>query len=242
MQDKFNNAFSNPQFLAGLAMIRGVPADQAYGQAALQIQQQQQAQIAQQEQQRRQYALQNLPQIAQKIQGLPLQEAFGELVGIGLDPKEALLILQSLGKQEQNKVETFTGPNNVRYQSIVNPETGELEAKPLPGQSNNMVNLSPAEIRINAQKLKELDESGRNAQRELRLLEDSDKAFEKFDQNTGSYTGPGTLASKFVPKGVENLLYGEDARTAKQEIDKLNSQLFQNRVAALGAKGTDTAK
>jgi len=241
-----NDIFNNPQFLAGLAMMKGVPAHEAYSNAALQVQQMEKAKMMQQELQRQQYATQMLPQIASELSGLAPEEAFGKLVESGLDPREAILITEKFSRQAP-KSETFTGPNNVRYNTQINQETGALEAKPIAGQlgiSGGDENQIPtaAEIRINANEINKLGETARNSMRELRLLEDSEKAFEDFDKYTGQYTGPGTVVSKFAPKALENSLYNKEAQTAKQKINKLNSQLFQNRVKMLGGSATDTAK
>lgn len=240
MNDKFANAFSNPQFLAGLAMIRGVPADQAYGQAALQLQKQEEITKAQQDNQRRQYALQQLPLIAQKIQGLPPQEAFGELVNIGVDPKEALLILESFNKQGQNKAETFTGPNNIRYQTIVNPETGEIEAHALKGQNiNDQPTISREELRANVETIKNLNKDAAHSQEELRLIEESEKAIQDFYENTGSNTSSGTLISKFTPEKLDNIVYNKKAQAARQIMRKLTQGLLQNRQEAAKGAGSD---
>jgi hypothetical protein len=243
---------NNPTFLAGLSVMRGTPVDQALAQASLmqqqkQAQQQQmlQQQMQQQQIMRQQQMQEQLPQMLQQLQGKNPQEVFVALRTAGLDTKEAATIAKYVGQvPAASQLQMFAGPGNVRYQIISNPETGEMEAKPLAGQIpvNSKPKLSVSEMRINSSKLTQLDNDARAAEKELRLLADSDKAFKTFDSNTGSYTGPGSLASKFIPKGVENIIYNKKAQTAKQEIDKLNSQLFQNRVAALGARGTDVAK
>lgn len=236
-----DNVFNNPQFLAGLAMIRGVPAHEAYVNAAQQVQQMQKAQMEQQAFQRQQYAMQALPQIAQKLYNSPPQEAFQELVNIGIEPKEALVLLDAI--QKQSMPDTFKGPGDVQYMKSFNRELGEWEAKPLRGQmSENTPAPTSSEIRTNNNEITKLRQNARGAARELRLLEDSAKAFEDFDTSTGENIGAGTLVSKLLPNKVDNLIYDKKAQTAKQEIAKLNSQLFQNRVSALGGSATDAAK
>lgn len=232
-----NNIFSNPQFLAGLAMIRGVPAHEAYANAALQTQQMQQAQLAQQNAQRQQFALQALPQIAGKLYNAAPAEAFQELVNIGIDPKEAVILIDAI--QKQNMPQTFKGPNNVEYSKSFNRETGEWQAKPLTGQNNtNGQQLSNAEIKINADKIASLNADAGYSNEELRLIKNSENAFKEFDENTGNYTGPGTLASKLVPDKADNLIYNSNAQKAKQTIDKLTSRLLENRNKA--AKGSES--
>lgn len=241
------NPLYDPMALAGLAVMRGAPLGDALSQAAVTSHNLQQAQMQQQQQQQAQMLAQRLPQILSEVDKNDPYAVFNTLVQNGIAPNEAALIIDRLTpprNQAANlNANTFAGPGGVRYQTMMNPETGEMEARQIPGQNTQTKpSLSVSELRINATKLKDLDNEARNAEKELRLLEDSDAAFRQFDKSTGNWTKAGTVASKYLPKGVENILYNEKAQSAKQQIDKLNSQLFQNRVQALGARGTDTAK
>lgn len=219
-----NSAFQDPQFLAALAMGRGVAPDQAIQQAALFQQQQEDAMRKQAEFENQQYMQQTLPQIIASLNNIP--NPIGKLqalVNAGIPAQDAALLMERLGlvqnQKMSNRVEESETTNNI--------------AKP----------LNATELRNNLGILKDVNKTAQNAERELRLLEDSADAFEQFDKNTGNYTGAGSLLSKIpLPKAAENILFDEQAQIAKQKIDKLNSQLFQNRVAGLGARATDAAK
>ena len=221
---QMNNPLYDPQFLAGLAIARGQPADQAYTQAALMQQQNEDNQMKQAEYERQQYFQQALPQILGQIANLPNPSArLQALVENGVPIKDAALILERTGLGGSQESSGFS-------------QVGQENAEPRPI-------LSAGEKRINATMLKDFNQVGRNAERELRLLEDSEEAFQDFDKNTGYFTEAGGLLSKLpLPKGSENVFLSTEGQTAKAKIDKLNSQLFQNRVAALGSKGTDAAK
>lgn len=219
-----NDAFRDPQFLAGLAMARGVSPDQALQQAALFQEQQQNAMRKQTEFENQQYMQQTLPQIIGKLSQLPNPMAQLEaLVEAGIPPQDAALLMERMGLANQQKSSAKGVGKNI------DNEVG----KP----------LSATELRSNLGVLKEHNKAAQNAERELRLLEDSAEAFNQFDESTGEWSGAGTILSKLpLPKFAENLLFDDQAQIAKQKIDKLNSQLFQNRLQALGARGTDTAK
>lgn len=219
-----NSAFQDPQFLAGLAMARGVAPDQALQQAALFEEQQQNTLRQKQMYDQQQYMQQVLPQIIASLNDIP--NPIGKLealVNAGIPAQDAALLMERLGMVQNQKMS-----NRIEDQSITNNIT-----KP----------LSAAEMRNNLTILKDTNKLAQNAERELRLLEDSADAFKQFDQTTGKFTGPGSLLSKIpLPKAAENILFDEEAQIAKQKIDKLNSQLFQNRVQGLGARATDAAK
>lgn len=219
-----NSAFNDPQFLAGLAMARGVAPDQAIEQSALFQRQQEDALRKQIEFENQQYMQQMLPQIIGGLQNI--ESPIGKLqalVNAGIPPQDAALLMERLGIAATQKM------------SNSNQE---------PGVINNIAKpLNATELRNNLTILKEANKTAQNAERELRLLEDSAGAFKQFDESTGDYTGAGSALSKIpLPKIAENILFDEQAQIAKQKIDKLNSQLFQNRVAGLGARATDAAK
>lgn len=244
-----NNNIYDPMFLAGLAVMQGAPFSEALNQAAMTTYNLQQSQAAQQEQQRTQALSQQLPRLLRETDTQDPYALFNTLIQNGIAPNEAALIVERLrGPQNSmvNKANTFSGPGGIKFESFTNPETGRLESREIPGQREaiNVRPLSVSELRINSTKLKDLDNDARNAEKELRLLEDSEEAFRDFDKSAGveSWTGAGSIVSKYVPKGVDNIFYNKNAQGAKQKIDKLNSQLFQNRVAILGARGTDAAK
>lgn len=140
------------------------------------------------------------------------QEALSTLTQVGVPPQEGALILERMG---------------------------------IGGRRNLSTGISAPELKANIQTINNLEKQAQFAERELRLLEDSEEAFKDFDKNTGSWTGAGSVVSKtlsMLPKAAENIAFNKKAQTAKQEIDKLNSQLFQNRVVGLGSRATDTAK
>lgn len=218
MQNLFegqNGFLNNPKFLAGLAMLRGQPADQAWSQAAFQSYEYQKLLNDQAQLERRNYIEQLLPNIIRNLNADNPREALSDLVAAGIPAQEAALILERLGLGGRQISQGITQPA-----------------------------LTTSELRVNATQLKDLDNLARNAERELRLLEDSASAFDEFDKSSGSLLGAGSVGSKlfgYLPSFAENI-YSPEAQAAKQKIDKLNSQLYQNRVQALGARGTDAAK
>jgi hypothetical protein len=102
----------------------------------------------------------------------------------------------------------------------------------------------PATVqRITAQTLKQLDNEAQIAKEENKLLPKSEESLEQMKEATSTFTKPGTLASKLVDeyKFLENIIYNEEAQKARQEIEKNNSLLIQNR-AAPGTNPTDASR
>lgn len=222
--DFFTAMLSNPQALAGLAMMRGASPFDALTQAAMAVQQNRAAQMEQQNAAKAQYLQQALPEIIQGLDPQNPQEALSKLAAAGISPQEGALILERLGVGGRGK-------------GRAGLSAGAETSAGLPLNNN--------ELKVFSNTLQTFDNQARSAEKELRLLEDSEKAFNEFDKNTGNWTGAGgalTRSLSFLPKVAENAVYNKNAQTAKQEIDKLNSQLFQNRVMSLGPRATDAAK
>lgn len=222
-----NNPLYDPQFLAGLAIASGTPANDALQQAALFQNEQQNQQMKQAEYQRKQYIDQALPQILSQLNDIPDPTMkLQALVEYGVPIQDAALILERIGAVGNNNI-------NKSMEGIKNSSSSMPEPR----------KLSATELRTNSNTLRDLNNIRRNSEKELRLLEDSEQAFEDYDKNAGYFSEAGSLLSKIpLPKFAENLTLNESAQTAKQKIDKLNSQLFQNRVAGLGSRATDAAK
>lgn len=243
-----NNNLYDPQFLAGIMMMQGRNAGDALSQAAITSHNMQQAQMQQQQYAQQQFLAQQLPQILSEVNTENPHEMFNALIKSGIAPNEAALIIDRLRPSAASTASNIvSGQGGVKYEKYNDPQTGALNLRKIPGQDAVVKNpLSVSELRVNATKIRDLDNEARGAERELRLLEDSEDAFKQFDAKTGKWTGAGTATSKIVsnylPKGAENLAYNQEAQGARQRIDKLNSQLFQNRVQALGARATDAAK
>lgn len=102
----------------------------------------------------------------------------------------------------------------------------------------------PASVqRIAAQTLKQLDSDAQIAKEENKLLDNSEKSLEQMKKATNSFTKPGSIVSKLANKYkiLENLVYNEQAQQARQEIEKNNSLLIQNR-AGPGTNPTDESR
>lgn len=247
------SALNDPIFLAGLAVMKGANPGDALTQAAMMQRQQQQDQMqqaqfemqqqqmlmSQQDQQRRMAVEQNLPKILESLRGKSPQDAFLALRTMGMSTEEAGAIASRIAPQS----DMFTGANNVRYQTVTDPNTGQMKAVPVPGQEMGAVETrSPQEVKMNLESLQKYNDAANIAQDELRLLADGEKSFKKFDENTIGITGAGSLVSKILPTFAQNAIYNEDAQTAAQEIEKLNSSLTQNVVKSLKGSGTMSDK
>ena len=132
-------AFQNPLTMAGFAVMQGAPMGQALMQASEQQRQQQYAQLHQAqfqaEQQKQAHARLFAQNFSDTVKGLGaknIEEATAKLVAAGADPEMALKLAQGITKQEG--ADYFTGPGHIRYMTRKNPETGEVESIPIPGQ------------------------------------------------------------------------------------------------------------
>lgn len=182
-----------------------------------------------------------LPQLIRQLEGKDPKEIFATLIDVGVEPEQAGQIASYLSKNQEQKIgdNQFTGADSIRYETT-RDANGNLIARPIPGQINKQrAELTPSELRINTMKLKELDNATSGAQQELRLIEDLEKSFKEFDKATGinSNVGAGSFVSKMTPKSLENVAWNEKAQSAKQEIAKVNSVLYQNRIKAAGGAG-----
>lgn len=234
------NAFgSNPDTLslAGLLRLQGVPEKDAYVQAAGINRQREQSELERLKYEQQQQAMMRAAEILQSGGTL------SDLLMAGVNPQSAAAIYEA--NKPNPLTNTFAGAGGVRYEAVQNPETGSVEARPLAGQvMKEPVRLSAGELRINAMKLKELANDARTAEKELRLLEDAQEAFNELDraQGTGTLTGAGSIYSKLAPNFADNIALTKAGQAAKQKVDKINSQLYQNRVQGAGARATDSFK
>lgn len=181
---------------------------------------------------------QNLPNAIRELEGKNSNEIFATLVDQGVEANKASQIASDLTreKREKQNANQFTGADNIRYETYKD-ENGNVIARPIPGQiDKRRPELTPAEMRVNAIKLKELDNAASGASQELRLVADMEKYFKEFDEATGigSNVGAGGIASKLTPKWGENIIWNEKAQAAAQEISKASSQLFESRVKSGG--------
>lgn len=234
----------NTAGLAGQLIASGVMPKDAYVQAAKMFRDQEVVNLERQKQeQQQQMALQAAKLFQQgEANGTP-QNTLAQLLSMGMRPQDAAALVQTMTPNPLQN--TFSGIGGVRYQGVTNPTTGELEARALPGQMmKEEPKLSMGEMRINANRLKELSNDARTAEKELRLLEDSYEAFEELDKAEGrnTITGSGSIISKVAPSWGENIVLTKKGQAAKQKIDKINSQLFQNRILGAGARATDAFK
>lgn len=114
-----NNPLYDPQFLAGLAMINGRDAGDAFSQAAITSHNMQQAQAAKMAMQREQFMAQSLPQVLQELQGKSGQEIFQTLTSLGMDAQTASVFAKNMAPAEAD----------IKENIVFNPVTGEAMMK-----------------------------------------------------------------------------------------------------------------
>lgn len=240
---------------AGLLMASGMMPQDAYVQAARMTREQEMANLEKQKyEQQQQQAL----QLAQLLQGgegagnfdqMSPQQKIGMMLQSGVRPEAAAAMVQAMTPNPLQN--TFKGSGGMLYQAKTNPQTGELESQVIPGQAPEFQPLSAAEKRTQAAEKAEFARAAAGGSKELRILEDLDKAFEGYDKHSGGagLTAGGFFASTKKIPGILNeeqtnaLLYNKDQLKYKNEIDKLNSQLYQARLSSVPAKmATDAFK
>jgi hypothetical protein len=210
---QMNNPLYDPQFLAGLAIARGQPADQAYTQAALMQQQNQDNQMKQAEYERQQYFQQALPQILGQIGSLPTVEAKLEaLTSNGASLKDALLLLQSMG----------TGEAMQPSQRALTP--AEIM------QSAKRVEATRQQGDAAQQKLRLFQE-----------LEDAYTEYDEDVGKKFGASESGGILAKITPDVAQNLYLSEKQLAAKDKIEKVTETLA-NIMAIETGNPTDDAR
>ncbi len=139
--------FQNPLTMAGLAVMQGAPMGQALMQASEQQRQQQYAQLhqaqfqAQQQQQAHaKLFAQNLSEKVKDLGATDVNDAIAKLLQIPGSESQKFGDIMSIAKGltgEKKDGDFFTGPGRLRYMTRRNPETGEIEAVPIPGQQSS---------------------------------------------------------------------------------------------------------
>lgn len=241
--------------IASDLVIQGMMPDQAMLEAAKIYRDQEMMNLERQKYEQQQaQAL----QLAQLLQGdssgagfneMSPQQKMGMMIQSGVRPEAAAAMVQAMTPNPLQN--TFKGSGGMLYQAKTNPQTGELESQVIPGQAAEFPQLSAAEKRAQAAEKAEFARAAAGASKELRILEDLEKAFEGYDKYSGGsgLTAGGFLASTKKIPGILNeeqtnaLLYNKDQLKYKNEIDKLNSQLYQARLSSVPAKmATDAFK
>lgn len=245
----------NAAGMAGYLMSTGMMPQDAYIQAARMTREQEMSNLERQKyEQQQQQAL----QLAQMLQGgdasgnfdqMSPQQKMGMMIQSGVRPEAAAAMAQAMTPNPLQN--TFKGAGGMLYQAGTNPETGQLESRIIPGQAPEFQPLSAAEKRAQATEKAEFARAAAGGTKELRILEDMEKAFEGFDKHSGGtgIAAGGFLASTKKIPGILNeeqtnaLIYNKDQLKYKNEIDKLNSQLYQARLSSVPAKmATDAFK
>lgn len=151
----------------------------------------------------------------------------------------------------------FEGADKQQYEVFVNPETGQREARMLPGQGGELGvqprKITAAEIRLNKTNLDKLNGVAKSSSEQLKQLTALEKAYEQFDKEATGSIGAGSYTSSLLPQsdehegfgkkvkqGIENTLYSDKARNALHTIKKVNSLLLQNRISAQKGNGPVT--
>jgi hypothetical protein len=245
---------ADPIANAGMLIMSGMLPRDAYVQGARMAREQEVGEIERQKQQVQQ--MQQL-QLAQLLQGggqdaggfdqMSAQQKLGALVGSGQRLGDAAAAVTAL--QPNPLQNTFKGPGGALYQASTNPETKQLESKVIPGQMPEGTVMSAAEKRAQATEKTESSRAAAGAAKELRILEDLEKAFENYDKTSNVFTKAGSFLSStkkapFLNEEQTNAaIYNKKQLTYKNEIDKLNSQLYQARLGSVPAKmATDVFK
>lgn len=222
------NIFSNPNVIGGLNTLAPIGA-QGLVQAEALKRQQAEAQGQQQEfQMKQQEALRNqrmqaiLPQILKELDPNDSMGSFHKLTQGGVDPKLAAVVIKNLSEIGQKpKGEYFEGADKRQYEIVTNPETGEREARALPGQALSEAEegvigvpaglskagkklweaenikaqfkppMTPADKAFNNKILHEASAESKSAKEINNSLKSMYEAFEKFDDLSGSKTRAG---------------------------------------------------
>ena len=139
-------AFQNPLTMAGLAVMQGAPMGEALMKASESNRQHQYAQLHQAqfqaEQQKQAHAklfAQNLSEKVKDLGATDINDAIAKLLQIPGAESQKFGDIMSIAKGltgEKEDGDFFTGPGRLRYMTRRNPETGEVEAVPIPGQQS----------------------------------------------------------------------------------------------------------
>jgi hypothetical protein len=236
-----HNWLMDPIIMAGYGIARGQPISEAITQAsALQHQQadsalkQQQIETEKQQNARVELLSQYLSSINPQLGAL-----------YGGDPRNAGALFEALNPNPLK--DTFKGQGGALYKAEKNPETGTLKASLIEGQRPEQSELTAAEKRTQATEKAEFARAAAAGTKELRILHDLEKAFKGYDEASAAHTRAGGLiaSTKKLPflneEQTNATLYNKKQLTYKNEIDKLNSQLYQARIASVPA-ATDVFK
>jgi hypothetical protein len=241
----------NPMSLAGLLVAQGKPYSEAITEAAnISNQYQQQEYAKQRAEQEKQDALlkqqqqQQIGNFGNLLRGNPNLDRGGIAdlaLQAGIQPQNLEQFVSQFA-QKESKPQTFKGAEGIQYEQFQNPETGQLEAKPIPGQQIGA--KSSKEVIADRKILEESAQKSNADSKALKILNRAQKTYNELQQATENATfgKPGSTSRDILPEFLTNAVTGQKAKSKTQALNTLKTAYFNTILQGVPAGAQRLAK